>query len=81
MLVGVYDLLLAQQGQVQTARQYIASMKEFWQAWAEAERALGGKLAVPASASPSPTESDAAPTRTSTSMTEEHLHQHGDSQP
>lgn len=44
MLVGVYDLLLAQQGQVQTARQYVASLKEFWKAWAELERALGGRI-------------------------------------
>jgi len=44
MLVGVYDLLLAQQGQVQTARQYVGSLKEFWKAWAEMERALGGRI-------------------------------------
>jgi cobalt-zinc-cadmium efflux system outer membrane protein len=44
MLVGVYDLLLAQQGQVQTARQYVGSLKEFWKTWAELERALGGRI-------------------------------------
>lgn len=44
MLVGVYDLLLAQQGQVQTARQYVGAVKEFWTAWAELERALGGRI-------------------------------------
>jgi len=44
MLVGVYDLLLAQQGRVQSARQYVASVKEFWTAWAELERALGGRV-------------------------------------
>jgi outer membrane protein TolC len=40
----VYDLLLAQQGQVQTARQYVGALKEFWKAWAELERALGGRI-------------------------------------
>ena len=50
MLVGVYDLLLAQQGQVQTARQYVAALKEFWQAWAELERALGGGVPAPQTA-------------------------------
>jgi cobalt-zinc-cadmium efflux system outer membrane protein len=46
MLLGTYDLLLARQAQTQTARQYIASVKEFWLAWTELERALGGKIAL-----------------------------------
>lgn len=55
MLVGVYDLLLAKQTQVQTARQYISASKQFWLAWTDLERALGGKLtaAAPATAEPS----------------------------
>jgi len=47
MLVGVYDLLLAKQAQVQTARQYVSATKEFWLAWTELELALGGKVALP----------------------------------
>jgi cobalt-zinc-cadmium efflux system outer membrane protein len=47
MLVGVYDLLLAQQGQVQAARGYVAALESFWQAWAELERALGGRVPLP----------------------------------
>jgi cobalt-zinc-cadmium efflux system outer membrane protein len=47
MLVGVYDLLLAQQGQVQAARDYVAALESFWQAWAELERALGGRVPLP----------------------------------
>jgi outer membrane protein, heavy metal efflux system len=50
MLVGVYDLLLAQQSQVQTARQYVAANKAFWLAWTDLERALGGTLTAPAGA-------------------------------
>jgi cobalt-zinc-cadmium efflux system outer membrane protein len=46
MLVGVYDLLLAKQTQVQTARQYISASKEFWLAWTDLERAVGSKLAA-----------------------------------
>jgi len=49
MLVGVYDLLLARQAQVQTARQYVSANKEFWLAWTDLERAVGGRVAVPAS--------------------------------
>jgi cobalt-zinc-cadmium efflux system outer membrane protein len=48
MLVGAYDLLLARQAQVNTARDYIAASKEFWVAWAELERALGGRVPLPA---------------------------------
>jgi cobalt-zinc-cadmium efflux system outer membrane protein len=59
MLVGVYDLLLAQQGQVQTARQYVGALKEFWKAWAELERALGGRIPV-AVPTPAPSSTPAA---------------------
>jgi cobalt-zinc-cadmium efflux system outer membrane protein len=44
MLLGVYDLLLARQNQVATARQYIAASKEFWLAWTDLERAIGGRI-------------------------------------
>lgn len=47
MLVGVYDLLLAQQNQVQAARQYVGATQEFWLAWTDLERALGSKLPLP----------------------------------
>lgn len=50
MLVGVYDLLLARQAQVQTARDAIAASREFWLAWAELERAVGGRVPLPAPA-------------------------------
>ena len=48
MLVGPYELLLARQAQVQTARDYIAASREFWVAWADLERALGGRVPLPA---------------------------------
>jgi cobalt-zinc-cadmium efflux system outer membrane protein len=51
MLVGVYDLLLAKQAQVQTARQYVWANKEFWLAWTDLELALGGKVPLPAARS------------------------------
>jgi cobalt-zinc-cadmium efflux system outer membrane protein len=54
MLVGVYDLLLARQAQVQTAREYIGATKEFWLAWAELERAAGGRIALPAATAATP---------------------------
>src|SRR5262249_25267981 len=50
MLLGVYDLLLAKQAQVQTARQYVSASKDFWLAWTDLELALRGKVALPAGA-------------------------------
>lgn len=44
MLMGVYDLLLARQNEIQANRAYIESLKEYWIAWTELEHALGGKL-------------------------------------
>jgi cobalt-zinc-cadmium efflux system outer membrane protein len=46
MLVGVYELLLAQQNQVQTAREYVAASKSFWLAWTDVERAIGTQLPI-----------------------------------
>ncbi|MEQ1882851.1 MAG: TolC family protein [Burkholderiales bacterium] len=48
MLLGVYDLLLASQAQMQTGRQYIAASRDFWIAWTNLERALGDRITVPA---------------------------------
>jgi outer membrane protein, heavy metal efflux system len=69
MLVGVYDLLLARQTQVQTARQYVSASKDFWLAWTDLERAIGGKIPLPAAAV------EEAPDEPGPS------HQHGDKQP
>lgn len=44
MLVGVYDLLLASREQVQTGRQYIAANRDFWLAWTDLERVVGGRI-------------------------------------
>jgi cobalt-zinc-cadmium efflux system outer membrane protein len=54
MLVGAYDLLLARQAQVQTAKEYIEASKEFWLAWAELEHAAGGRVPLPAPAAVTP---------------------------
>jgi len=81
MLVGVYDLLLAKQSQVQTARQYIAANKEFWLAWTDLEQALGGTVPLPVPAPyaeqkhpvPAPAHDGAEP--------EDQSHKHGDTSP
>lgn len=73
MLVGVYDLLLARQAQVQTARQYVSANKEFWLAWTDLERAVGGRLTVPASSS--------ARVEGGAGGRQDQSHQHGEQQP
>lgn len=53
MLVGVYELLLVRQQQIQTAQRSIAATREFWLAWLDLEHATGAPLPV-TNASPTP---------------------------
>ena len=61
MLLGVYELLLAKQAEVNTYREYIEAVQGYWVARSDLERAVGGRLAPwpvptapPAAASPAP---------------------------
>jgi cobalt-zinc-cadmium efflux system outer membrane protein len=77
MLVGVYDLLMAKQAQIQTARQYVAATRDFWLAWSDLERAIGSRLPTPAESIPSANDAPAQPDGANVSPT----HEHGDQQP
>lgn len=77
MLIGVYDLLLASQNQVQTARQYVAANRDFWLAWTELERATGGRIAFPTSTDAA---EPPAPSPGTTPAPTGNPHQHGDPQ-
>ena len=46
MLLGVYDLLRDKQSEIDTARAYVHSLRDYWLARADLERALGGALPV-----------------------------------
>lgn len=53
MLLGVYELLLAKQGEIATYRDTIEALQAYWVARSDLERAVGGRLApwpVPAPA-------------------------------
>lgn len=54
MLVGVFQLLQAKRDQIDAAAQYVQSLRNYWTARAELERAVGGRLptAVPATTRP-----------------------------
>jgi cobalt-zinc-cadmium efflux system outer membrane protein len=77
MLVGVYDLLLAHQAQVQTGQQYVEANKEFWLAWVDLERAVGGSIPVPRTAADASSSQSTAPTA---DLSDHSAHQHGDLQ-
>jgi len=79
MLLGVYDLLLASQSQIQTGRQYIAANRDFWLAWTELEHVLGGRLS-PQAAAGTPEPPPRQPTACDADAPADNSHQHGDKQ-
>jgi cobalt-zinc-cadmium efflux system outer membrane protein len=57
MLLGVYQLLQAKQSEVNAYREYIESVRDYWIARADLERAIGTRL-VPAAQSPKTSEGE-----------------------
>jgi cobalt-zinc-cadmium efflux system outer membrane protein len=49
MVAGIYQLLQARQGQLSAEREYIEAQRDYWIAWTELERALGGLYQPPTS--------------------------------
>ena len=58
MQIGLFELLAAKQGQIEAVRSYIETVRDYWKARAELERALGGRLPV---LSPPPTTAPTPP--------------------
>lgn len=50
MLVGVFQLLEARQGEIEAGRGYVESLRDYWMARAELKRAVGGRLPAAAGA-------------------------------
>lgn len=46
MLIGVYELLLAKQNQINAGREYIETLRDYWIAESDLARAVGGCLIV-----------------------------------
>ncbi len=44
MLLGVYDVLRTRRDEFERQSEYIDALRDYWTAWAELERALGGKI-------------------------------------
>jgi cobalt-zinc-cadmium efflux system outer membrane protein len=47
MLMGIYQLLVAKQSEVNAYREFIEALRDYWMARAELERAIGGVLPTP----------------------------------
>lgn len=54
MQVGVFQLLQARQAQIDAGREYIETLREYWVARAQLEKALGGRLPDAPAATPAP---------------------------
>lgn len=79
MLLGVFQLLQAKRDEVNASREYLEALRDYWIAYAELERTVGGKLRVP--------ESTVGPASSSIPSTEKevpespHQHHHGGEAP
>jgi outer membrane protein, heavy metal efflux system len=74
MLLGIYQLLLAKQAEVNAYREYIEAVRDYWIAHSELERALGGRLTPPAPTSPSTPPPPPAPPSLAPAPPAEHHH-------
>ena len=54
MLLGVYQLIAAKQGEVDAYREYIEAARDYWVARSDLERAVGGRIGPPPAAPPAP---------------------------
>jgi cobalt-zinc-cadmium efflux system outer membrane protein len=64
MLLGVYQLIQAKQSEVNAYREYIESVRDYWIARSDLERAIGGRLALldsGAATTPPPVSGDQPP--------------------
>jgi cobalt-zinc-cadmium efflux system outer membrane protein len=72
MVVGVFQLLEAKRGEIEAGVDYVESLRDYWVARVDLERALGTELRAP-EATPSP---EATP-ETTPGEAPEHPHHHG----
>jgi cobalt-zinc-cadmium efflux system outer membrane protein len=54
MLLGVYQLLQVKRDELRTRGAYIDALKDYWTALTQLERAVGGKISMPAPTPPAP---------------------------
>jgi cobalt-zinc-cadmium efflux system outer membrane protein len=75
MLIGVYELLLAKQNQINAGREYIETLRDYWIAESDLDRAVGGRLIATEEATQQPAQPMEQPA-TQPSESFEHVHHH-----
>jgi len=75
MLIGVYELLLAKQNQINAGREYIETLRDYWIARSDLERAVGGRLIVTEETTQPPAQPMEQPA-SQPSESFEHIHHH-----
>lgn len=73
MLIGVYELLLTKQNQINAGREYIETLRDYWIAESDLERAVGGRLIVTEEATLPPAQPMEQPI-TQSSKLHNHIH-------
>lgn len=78
MLLGVYDVLRTRRDEFERQSEYIDALRDYWTAWAELERALGGKIPpeLAPAAPPSQETPKAAPEKPAEKTVPSPEHQH-----
>ncbi len=77
MLLGVYDVLRTRRDEFDARREYVDALRDYWTAWSELERALGGKIPAELAALPSVPDSKPKDTPETAPQPEApHEHQH-----
>lgn len=79
MLLGVYDVLRTRREEFETQGEHIDALRDYWTAWAELERALGGNIPPELAAAPPapqsvPKDEPATPVEPETVPSSEHKH-------
>ncbi|HHT9107162.1 MAG TPA: TolC family protein [Candidatus Wunengus sp. YC63] len=75
MLIGVYELLLAKQNQINAGREYIEALRDYWIAWSDLQRAVGGRL-IPKEEAIQPSSQPMEQPATQPSESFKHIHHH-----
>ena len=78
MQVGVFELLRSKQEEIDTGRDSLEALADYWQARTELERAVGGRLSAPGSPESVESSPETAPMQHGEGHDDEQSHQHGD---
>ncbi len=75
MLLGVYDVLRTRRDELEAQSEYIDAQRDYWTAWSELERALGGRIPAELVALPADATQKERPAAPAAEPAHEHQHQ------